>query len=125
VTRSREVRFALLVLNYGKEIACHWHRTSIEPGVDAAAMLAGVDVHLREWGRAPIGDADKVALIVRLAELTLRRPVEHVQVLTYMVLIGMRCPGRSESSLALSIRISALDRSVCSINSHFCSDNFR
>lgn len=60
VTRAGniQIRFALLLLEDGKELDSKWHRTAIEPGGDVDAQLAAVNEHLVQMGKAPVELAD-------------------------------------------------------------------
>ena len=55
ITRSGilQIRFGLLIVEDGKELATQWHRTTIAPGVDVDAQIAAVNVHLAQMAQAP------------------------------------------------------------------------
>ena len=70
ITRSGHVqaRFGLLLLEDGKEIACQWHRTAVEPGGDVDAQIAAVNTHLVQMNRLPC-PATETARVKAIAQL--------------------------------------------------------
>jgi hypothetical protein len=63
-----QIRFGLLLIEEGKEIASTWHRTSIEPGADADAQLIAVNTHLEQMGRAK-ADVNEIAKVKNVVAL--------------------------------------------------------
>jgi hypothetical protein len=53
-----QIRFELLIVENGTEIASTWHRTSIEPGGNVDFQLAAVNAHLQAMGKLPIENAE-------------------------------------------------------------------
>ncbi len=49
-----QVRFAVLVLEDGNEIASSWHRTSFAPGADIDAQMEVINAHLTKMGKVPV-----------------------------------------------------------------------
>jgi hypothetical protein len=59
-----QIRFAKLLVEDGKELACEWHRTTLEPGNEPDAMFAAVNDHLEQMGVARI-EQDALAGVLR------------------------------------------------------------
>jgi hypothetical protein len=70
ITRSGviQIRFGVLLVEDGVEVASAWHRTSIEPGTDPDAQMASVNAHLAQMGKAQVDapDLGKVKNVVAL-----------------------------------------------------------
>jgi len=62
ITRSghMQIRFGKLLVEDGKEIACQWHRTVIEPGADVDAQIEFVNSHLIDMGYPAIEDISQL-----------------------------------------------------------------
>lgn len=65
------VRFAILTLKDGAEIASSWHRTSIAPGDDVDAQIAAVnaDITTRQTIMAEPVDETNIPLLKEVAAL--------------------------------------------------------
>jgi hypothetical protein len=71
------IRYALLLIEDGKDLSCQWHRTSIPPGVDVDRQLAEVDNHLTsgvgpspdQLTKFPAADMTRVPLVKEIAKL--------------------------------------------------------
>lgn len=65
---SIQIRFCLLVVDDGVEIASSYHRTAIEPGGDADAQIAAVNAGITGL-RYPAVEADKIPLLKDVCRL--------------------------------------------------------
>ena len=63
-----QIRFGLLVVENGVEIAHQWHRTLVEPGGDVDAQIAAVNTHLVQMNRLPC-PATETARVKAIAQL--------------------------------------------------------
>jgi len=73
ITRSGmvQIRFALLLLEDGKEVASRFHRTAFDPSIKDAGQLQmyAVNIHLVEMGEKPVGQED-IDKVLKHASLT-------------------------------------------------------
>lgn len=65
---SIQIRFGLLLVEDGKEIACDWLRKVIEPGDNVAASLGVIDAYLQQTGKAAI-DTGRISLVKSVAAI--------------------------------------------------------
>lgn len=61
------IRLGLLIVEDGEVIDRKWHRTIIEPGIDAEAQIAAVNSHMESMGRPHI---DQGGLCAQLKGVT-------------------------------------------------------
>ena len=52
-----QIRFGLLLMEDGVELASQWHRTVVEPGGDVDRQLDAVNAHLQSMNKAQIETA--------------------------------------------------------------------
>jgi hypothetical protein len=68
-----QVRFALLIVEDGKELSSAWHRTFIGAGDSPALQVAEVNKHLKQMGHAEVSNEDMLR-VVAFHQLSVEKP---------------------------------------------------